>query len=386
MKRLLLYLCALSIVIGSCFAGTSSAQTCNMTGRKIFVDAGHGGSDTGAIGPTGLREKDVNLDVALRLRDRLQGFGAIVEMSRTTDIFIPLGTRADLANAFGAERFISVHNNAFTAPSANGTETFTAPNPSATTRDFGQQTLNYLLWYLGLRNRGLKTANFTVLLRTTMPAVLSESAFVTNPAEEALLADSTARDWIAEAHAYAICQHLGASTAMRDESRGVADTTKRSDAVPPAAYVADGQIRVRRAGGDVQLTNDDLIYTDVKVSPTGDKLLALGSDFAGSRLFVIDPATGERRDLSLFGIGREGEHNLSYEGFWSPDGRRILVLFARDDGHEQTAADLYLFDAEGKGHTRLTDDAAVKSNPAWAGDTRATYETSDGKAVTLDLP
>jgi len=142
MKRFLFHLCTLSLIVGLCFGSTAAQQTCNLTGRKIFVDAGHGGSDPGAIGPTGLQEKDVNLDVALRLRDWLQDLGASVEMSRTTDIFIPLGTRADLANGFGADRFISIHNNAFTSPTANGTETFTAPNPSATTRDFGQKTMN----------------------------------------------------------------------------------------------------------------------------------------------------------------------------------------------------------------------------------------------------
>lgn len=380
MKELLLRCCLLTLVIGCCFVAASPAQTCNLTGRKIFVDAGHGGTDPGAIGPTGLREKDVNLDAALRLRAWLQGFGATVEMSRTTDIFIPLATRADLANASGAHRFISIHSNSFTAPSANGTETYTAPNPSATTRDLGQQSLNYLLWYLGLRNRGLKTANFTVLLRTSMPAVLSETAFISNPAEEALLADPVARDWIAEAHAYAICQHLGPAPASRESSTASTSETDRP------AYVRDGQIWIERGDAETRLTSDDLVYSDVKVSPAGDKLLAVGSDFTGSRLFVIDAATGERRNLSLFGIGRETEQNLSYEGFWSPDGRRVLVLFARDDGHEQVAADLYLFDTEGEGHVRLTNDGAVKLDPAWAGDARVTYQTSDGKAVTVDLP
>ncbi|MDQ3135212.1 MAG: N-acetylmuramoyl-L-alanine amidase [Acidobacteriota bacterium] len=382
MKRLLSYLCILSLAVGVCFDGAAAQQTCDLTGRKIFVDAGHGGSDPGAIGPTGLQEKDVNLDVALRLRDWLQGLGATVEMSRTTDIFIPLSTRADLANAFGADRFISIHNNAFTSPSANGTETYTVPNPSATTRDFGQQTLNYLLWYLGLRNRGLRTANFTVLIRTAMPAVLSESAFVTNPAEEALLADPAARAWIAEAHAYAICQHLNASIATPGETTASGAAQSQQQAV----YIKDGQVWVAGTGADTQLTSDDLVYSDAKLNPTGDKVLVTGSDFAGSRLLVIDLAAGGRSDVSVFGIGHAGEHNLNYEGFWSPDGSRILVLFTRDDGHEQIAADLYLFDGDGRNHLRLTDDEMVKRNPAWTGDAQVSYETGDGTTVTLDLP
>ncbi|MDQ3755866.1 MAG: hypothetical protein M3371_14180 [Acidobacteriota bacterium] len=88
----------------------------------------------------------------------------------------------------------------------------------------------------------------------------------------------------------------------------------------------------------------------------------------------------------MFGIGRAGDHNLSYEGFWSPEGDRLLVLFARDDGHMQTAADLYLFDADGGNHVRLTEDGAAKSNPAWAGGASVTYETVEGATVTINLP
>ncbi|MDQ3755865.1 MAG: N-acetylmuramoyl-L-alanine amidase [Acidobacteriota bacterium] len=151
---------------------------------------------------------------------------------------------------------------------------------------FHAATLNYLLWYLGLRNRGLKTANFTVLLGTTMPAVLSESAFVTNPAEEALLADPAARAWVAEAHAYAICQHLAASAPASGAG------AIRSDG--QTADVRDGQIWVAGGGADARLTENDLVYSDVKVRPTLDKVLAIGSDYAGSRLLVIDLATGNK--------------------------------------------------------------------------------------------
>jgi N-acetylmuramoyl-L-alanine amidase len=87
-------------------------------------------------------------------------------------------------------------------PSANGTEVYVIPNPREVTRDLGQQLLSYLIDYLGLRNRGLKFANFTVLIRTSMPAALSESAFISNPYEESLLWDPDFRASIAEAHAY----------------------------------------------------------------------------------------------------------------------------------------------------------------------------------------
>src|SRR5262249_23614207 len=87
------------------------AQECDLNGYRLFVDPGHGGSDSGAVGPTGLTEAFVNLEVGLYLRDWLEYFGATVGMSRTTDVFVPLTARAAMANQFGAQRFVSTHEN-----------------------------------------------------------------------------------------------------------------------------------------------------------------------------------------------------------------------------------------------------------------------------------
>ncbi|MGH9196498.1 MAG: N-acetylmuramoyl-L-alanine amidase, partial [Acidimicrobiia bacterium] len=195
-----------------------TGEGCNLSGWRLFIDPGHGGTDPGAIGPTGLQEKEVTLDVGLQLRDWLQFFGAKVAMSRMTDIFVPLTTRAELANNFGADRFSSIHMNAFTDPAANGTETYVVPNPRPVTMYLGHLKLKFLLWYLGLRDRGLRFASFTVLVQTRMPASLSESAFISNPAEEMLLRDPGVRSSIAEAHALALCESVASSERFTDPS------------------------------------------------------------------------------------------------------------------------------------------------------------------------
>ena len=102
--------------------------------RRIFVDAGHGGTDPGAIG-NGIVEKELNLEVALRLRDLLEadtedtsgGGEWEVMMTRTTDASVPLSSRTNAANNWPADRFVSIHHNAFGSSIASGTETFSSP-------------------------------------------------------------------------------------------------------------------------------------------------------------------------------------------------------------------------------------------------------------------
>ncbi|MDD5098008.1 MAG: N-acetylmuramoyl-L-alanine amidase, partial [Candidatus Omnitrophica bacterium] len=92
--------------------------------RKVVIDAGHGGNDPGAIGRGGLREKDVNLDVAKRLSVLLQEAGVQTVLSRPSDRFVPLSIRVDLANKSGADLFISIHSNANPSRSLSGFEVY----------------------------------------------------------------------------------------------------------------------------------------------------------------------------------------------------------------------------------------------------------------------
>lgn len=154
---------------------------------KIFIDPGHGGVDSGACGPSGVMEKQVNLAVGALLGDLCRSGGHSVKLSREGDYFIDLSPRAEMANSWGADIYVSIHCNSST-PAARGTETFSFPG-SSRGAELARRMQTALTQTLGTEDRGVKTANFAVLRRSAMPAVLVELAFLTNPAEEKLLSD-----------------------------------------------------------------------------------------------------------------------------------------------------------------------------------------------------
>jgi len=160
---------------------------------KVFIDAGHGGSDPGAV-RFGLNEKDANLDIALRLKNKLQASGFDVVMTRTDDSYYSLDDRVNMANRSGADIFLSIHNNAVFAESVHGTETFWCPNGVSGSSDFAALVQSSLLSEIGRADRGVKTANFRVIKYTTMPAALVECAFLSNPEENNLLKTADFRD------------------------------------------------------------------------------------------------------------------------------------------------------------------------------------------------
>jgi N-acetylmuramoyl-L-alanine amidase len=223
----------------------SSGETKQDRGGKlltIVLDPGHGGHDTGAVGPSGLMEKDVVLDLAFRLRKLLQNrLGVRVLMTRSEDMFVPLPERSAFANRAKADFMISLHVNASNARRVIGFETFYfTREPSdndarasaqrenlvvegngsaggdldsllkmtladmAVTRDMkessnlAERILAALDKILKVENRGVKSGPFYVLATAAMPAVLVESAFITNPREERRLQQEEYRQRIAE--------------------------------------------------------------------------------------------------------------------------------------------------------------------------------------------
>lgn len=171
--------------------------------KNIVLDPGHGGSDPGAIGPNGLREKDVVLNVSLKLQNILKNKGYKVTMTRTTDVYLTLQERVRISNASGADFFLSIHANSFTNPSANGTETF-AYNTWSIGADIARKIQSELIKSNGLTNRGFKTENFYVLKYNNIPSALVELAFISNPSEENLLASDAFRTKSAQAIARAL--------------------------------------------------------------------------------------------------------------------------------------------------------------------------------------
>jgi N-acetylmuramoyl-L-alanine amidase len=182
---------------------------------RIVIDPGHGGTDPGGVG-NGLQEKNVVLDTAKRFRslvdrdtaDTRGGGRWVTLMTRTTDVFVSLSARTTFSNNQDADRFMSIHSNAFSDPAAHGTETFSFfdTGTGASLRNLVQSEM-IAAW--GLTNRGVKTANFAVLRDTVAPAELHELAFITNATDVTHLASATERQKAAVAHLRALQRHFG---------------------------------------------------------------------------------------------------------------------------------------------------------------------------------
>ena len=184
-------------------------------GRVIVLDPGHGGSDAGAIGPTGVTEKSVALAVSLKAQRLLTASGYQVVMTRTTDVDVAapgvpdsteLQARVNKAPS-NAALFISVHCNAFSNGKANGMETYHAPTAVKGARL--ARLLNEELERLGgLSNRGVKAARFYVMTHSQCPASLIELGFITNPREEKLLASDDYQQKLAQAITNAVNRYF----------------------------------------------------------------------------------------------------------------------------------------------------------------------------------
>jgi len=143
----------------------------------VCVDPGHGGNDPGAVGFDGLREKDVVLDISKKLADKLRSFELDVVLTRDADVYIPLLERAYTANEANADLFVSVHTNSVTSRQAHGAEVLVYSLTSSSVPVAEDVLANMVS--LGLRNRGIKPRpDLTVLSRTSMPAIIVETAFI----------------------------------------------------------------------------------------------------------------------------------------------------------------------------------------------------------------
>ncbi|MDF1535782.1 MAG: N-acetylmuramoyl-L-alanine amidase [bacterium] len=214
------------------------AQQFGLSVQKIVLDPGHGGRDPGAVGPNGLKEKDVTLALALRLKPILEERGYQILMTRQADVYVGLEERTAMANDNGADLFISIHTNASRSRKARGVETYflgvaktrEASETAMLENAISQQALSDLekilldltrtsnlkqssvlaesiqdSLYAGLsesfgdvRNLGVKQASFYVLIGARMPSVLVETSFISNPGEEKLLSRKDYRDTVSQ--------------------------------------------------------------------------------------------------------------------------------------------------------------------------------------------
>jgi N-acetylmuramoyl-L-alanine amidase len=190
----------------------------SLSGKTVVIDPGHGGEETGAVGPGGHAEKQINLAVGLRLKPLLEAAGAQVLMTRTTDarVLAPeraaeatssaertqldLAARSAMSNAAGADLYVSIHANGG-PPGDGGTEVYWANsnlNAPLSLR-LAELAQAELLGALGLADRGFKQRPFNVIRMSEAPAMLVEMGFMTDPGEEALLASDAGQQAAAEA-------------------------------------------------------------------------------------------------------------------------------------------------------------------------------------------
>ena len=238
----------------------SLIRTLGLRIGKIVIDPGHGGHDTGTIGPNGLLEKDLVLDVSKRLGKLLESrLGAEVVFTRRDDTFIPLETRTSIANQEQADLFVSVHANSSHDPDARGVETYYlnfTSSPEALevaarenaasdksihelqdlvkkialkekieeSREFAsdiQQSLHSGLAVKtpGIRDRGVKKAPFVVLIGANMPSILAEISFISNPGDEKRLKTPEHRQRIAESLYRGISRYVNGLGGVKVASR-----------------------------------------------------------------------------------------------------------------------------------------------------------------------
>jgi N-acetylmuramoyl-L-alanine amidase len=234
----------------------SLVRTLGLKIGRIVIDAGHGGHDSGTVGPGGIEEKQVVLDVALRLGKLLkQRLGADVIYTRDDDTFIPLETRTAIANKAQADLFLSIHANSSPDSSARGVETYylnftTSPDALEVaarenavsdesihelsdlvkkitlkdkideSREFAADVQKSLYENLeegnpGLRDRGIKKAPFVVLIGANMPSILAEISFLTNSADAHELQEPAYRQRIAESLYRGVSRYISGLSGVR---------------------------------------------------------------------------------------------------------------------------------------------------------------------------
>ena len=194
----------------------SDVALSNVKNKIITIDPGHGGSDSGAVGPNGYTEKEGTFAISQKVASILNQSGAKVVMTRDSDVDVygpnasarnELQARVDVGNNANSDIFVSIHCNAFVNPAANGTQTFYYGSSYQGQR-LAQSIQEKMIEANGLRDRGISTCNFYVVKHSYMPAVLIETAVITNYDEEALLSDDEWQTTMAKAIAEGINEYF----------------------------------------------------------------------------------------------------------------------------------------------------------------------------------
>ena len=188
-----------------------------LKGKKVVIDPGHGGKDPGAIGAKGQTEAAAVLAMSQEISKLLTEQGAEVRLTRNADVQVgppncdkptELQSRIDIGNNWPADLFVSVHCNANASPNPNGTETYHMRGDTGASKSAATFVQKSMIEEVGLKDRGVKEAAFYVLKHAKIPSILVETAFISNAAEEALIADPAWQKKMAGAIAHGVEDYL----------------------------------------------------------------------------------------------------------------------------------------------------------------------------------
>src|SRR5213596_2945262 len=220
-----------SLVIALVASGNSSAaQTSRSSASSsapitVVIDAGHGGHDRGGIPGQSVAEKEMTLDVAQRLRNLLTASGYRVVMTRDSDVFVPLPTRVAIANSYRNAIFVCIHFNSARRMGAGGIETYFYSRESL---PLASAIHYYVAGGAPSSNRGVRRRGYYVLRRTSIPAVLVECGFLTNPTEAAYAQLGSYRQKLAEEIAAGIRGRSSLGSASYIDQTKVAKSERHS--------------------------------------------------------------------------------------------------------------------------------------------------------------
>jgi N-acetylmuramoyl-L-alanine amidase len=235
--RLNFFLCLL-IALPAC--SNSHAASGDSSGLPtVVIDAGHGGHDRGGIPGQRIAEKDMNLDVAQRLRNVLAANGYRVVMTRDSDVFVPLPTRVAIANSYRNGIFVCVHFNSTQRRGASGIETYFYGRDSL---PLASAVHYYVAGGAPSSNRGVRRRGYYVLRKTNVPAVLVECGFLTNPTEASYAQTASYRQKLAE--------EIAAGVRGRNSVTSARSTTRvaTSEAIPMQPYMDQTKVTSSKHG------------------------------------------------------------------------------------------------------------------------------------------
>jgi N-acetylmuramoyl-L-alanine amidase len=209
----------------------------------VVIDAGHGGYDRGGIPRQRVSEKEMTLDVAQRLKKALAASGYRVVMTRDSDVFIPLGTRVAIANSYSNAIFVSIHFNSAKRTGAGGIETYFYSRESL---PLASAIHYFVAGGAPSSNRNVRRRGYYVLRKTTVPAVLVECGFLTNPTEAALAQTDSYRQKLAE--------EIAAGVRRRNSVASALTTTRvaTNESIPLQPYIDQTKVaksKSRRSKG-----------------------------------------------------------------------------------------------------------------------------------------